>query len=102
MGLFGRSKEIALPKVSDLFSVGALEFVTTTVAPKVANGEYGVKYGDVAKTLLNAVKTPDKELTKRELNGVIFSAGAMTKIEPKLAPVLNEAIARFKAFKKQK
>ena len=102
MGLFGRSKEIALPKVSDLFSVGALEFVTTTVAPKVANGEYGVKYGDVAKTLLNAIKTPDKELTKRELNGVIFSAGAMTKIEPKLAPVLYEAIARFKAFKKQK
>ncbi len=36
------------------------------------------------------------------MNKKVYFAGAMTKIEPKLAPVLNEAIARFKAFKKQK
>ena len=100
MGLFGPKKEAILPKVSDIFTPDDLQKIKTVVAPKSAAGEYG-RYGDMPKTLLQAVNDPDKSFTQREWNGIIYAAGAMTKIEPDMAPMLKAAIERYHAFKKK-
>ena len=99
MGLFGKKDEV-LPKVSDIFSAQDLQQIKDTVAAKSASGAYG-KYGGMARTLLQAVDTPEKDFNKREWNGIIYATGAMTRIEPGLEPVLKRAIERFHAFKKK-
>ncbi len=99
MGLFGSKKEVVLPKVSDIFSADDLEKIKATVGPKAENRGYG-KYSDLAKTIMQVVDTPDKEFTKKEWNGIIFSAGGLTKLEPELAPLLKGVIEKFKAFGK--
>ncbi len=100
MGLFGSKKNEVLPKVSDIFSAGDLQKIKDTLGQKSATGSYG-KYGDMAKTLLQVVEAPQKDYTNREWNGIIFAAGAMTKIEPGLEPILKGAVDRFHAFKKK-
>lgn len=100
MGLFGSKKDEALPKVSDIFSADDLQQIKDIVGQKSANGSYG-RYGDMAKTLLQVVDTPEKDFTKREWNGIIFAAGSMTKLEPDLAQMLKGIIDRFHAFKKK-
>ena len=95
MGLF-TSKP--MPKVADIFTADDLKKIKEVVGLKAENKEYG-RYGDEAKTLMQVIESPEKEYTKREWNGIIFSAGAMTKIEPELAPTLKGIIERFHAFK---
>lgn len=95
MGLFNSKP---MPKVADIFTAEDLQKIKEVVGLKAGNKEYG-KYGDMAKTLMQVVEAPEKEYTKREWNGIIFSAGAMTKIEPELAPTLKGIIERFHAFR---
>ena len=99
MGLFGSKKEIVLPKVSDIFSAEDLGKIKEIVGPKAESRGYG-KYSDLAKIIMQVVDTPDKEFTKKEWNGIIFSAGGLTKLEPELEPLLKGVIAKFKAFGK--
>lgn len=98
MGLFGSKKDKIMPKVSDVFSAQDLEKIRGVVGPKQAAKGYG-KYGSMAATLMEVVQNPDKEYSKREWGGIIYSAGAFTKIEPELAPMLKEAIGKYKKFK---
>ena len=97
MGLFG-SKQ-AVPKVSDIFLPDDLQIINDVIGSRIESGSYGIRYGDLPKTLMQAVNDPEKEYTKREWNGIIYSAGAMTKLEPDLAPMLKGIIDRFHAFK---
>ena len=80
------------------FYSGGFKKIKEVVGLKAENKEYG-RYGDEAKTLMQVIESPEKEYTKREWNGIIFSAGAMTKIEPELAPTLKGIIERFHTFK---
>ncbi|MBR0342488.1 MAG: hypothetical protein IJH64_09680 [Oscillospiraceae bacterium] len=98
MGLFGSKKEKAMPKVTDIFSAQDLEKIAGIVGPKQAAKGYG-KYGALAATLMEVVNNPDKDYSKKEWGGIIYSAGAFTKLEPELAPMLKEAIAKYKKFK---
>ena len=58
--------------------------IEEVVGPKQASKSYG-KYVFMAATLMEVVKNPDKEYSKRELAGIIYAAGGFTKIEPDLA-----------------
>ncbi len=98
MGLFGSKKDKVMPKVSDIFSAQDLQKIEQVVGPKHASKSYG-KYGSMAATLMEVVKDPDKEYSKREWAGIIYAAGGFTKIEPDLTPMLKEAIGRYKQFK---
>jgi len=98
MGLFGSKKDKVMPKVSDIFSAQDLQTIEEVVGPKHAGKSYG-KYGSMAATLMEVVKNPDKEYSKREWTGIIYAAGGFTKIEPDLAPMMKEAIGKYKQFK---
>ena len=87
-----------MPKVSDIFSAEDLQKISDIVGPKHASKSYG-KYGSMAATLMEVVKNPDREYSKKEWNGIIYATGGFTKIEPELAPMLKEAIGKYKKFK---
>ncbi len=97
MGLFGNKK--MMPKGSDIFSPEDLQRINDVIGPKMENRAYGIRYGDFPKTLMQVVKTPEKEFTKHEWNGIIYAAGVLTKLEPDLAPILKGAIEKFRALK---
>ena len=103
MGLFGfgGKKEEVFPKVSDIFSADDLQKIKDVIGPKHANGEYK-KYDDMAGVLLDVANNPDKDFGKTwgAFGGIIFSAGAFTKVEPELAPMLKGAVDKFHAFQK--
>ena len=98
MGLFGSKKDKAMPKVTDIFSAQDLQKIEEVIGLKHANKSYG-KYGSMAATLMEVVKNPDKEYSKREWADIIYAAGGFTKIEPDLAPMLKEVIGKYKQFK---
>lgn len=98
MGLFGKKQEV-LPTVADIFTADELQKIKDVVGAKAENNGYGLRYGGVAKTLMQVVNAPEKAFTKREWRGIIYSAGAMTKLEPEIAPILKSAIAKFHTFK---
>ena len=98
LDLFGKKDEI-LPKVSDIFSEADLQKIVDVIAPKARMGDYG-KFSDVAKTLLQVLDEPEKGFSKKEWNGIIFSVGSLTKLEPELAPMLNGIVEKFHAFMK--
>ena len=102
MGLFGSKKDMPKIKASELFSEELFQKVNDEVGNKFKGGEYGIKYNDFAKSLIDFASDPNKEYTEKELRGVIYSAGCFTKIEPDLAPLLNEAISKYKELKKNK
>ncbi len=103
MGLFGsKKKDEKTAALAEFFSGDELQKIRDTVAPKVESGAYG-KYSNIAEALLDAVNEPQKTYTAKELGkvgGVLYCAGAMTKMEPALADTLVGAIAKMKAFKK--
>ena len=102
MGLFGfgDKKEEVFPKVSDIFSEEDLQKIKDVIGPKHANGSYKKDYDNMAEVLLDVADNPDKDFGKTwgAFGGIIFSAGAFTKIEPELAPMLKSAIDKFHAF----
>ena len=98
MGLFGSKKEEVMPKVSDVFSAELLQKIREIVGPKQSGRAYG-KYGDMAETLLKAAEDPEKECSKREWTGIIYAAGGFTKLEPQLAPMLKQAIEKYRSLK---
>lgn len=103
MGLFGsKNKAEKTAKISEFFSDSDLQKIRDTVGPKVQSGAYG-KYSYMAEALLDAANEPGKVYTSKELTrmgGVLYSAGAMTKMEPELAGILGGAIEKMKAFRK--
>ena len=102
MGLFSK-KEKVYPKVSDIFSEECLQKILAVVKPRLENGGYGNKQNDsMAKLLCEVAEHPDEDYGDLwdRIGGIIFSAGAFTKVEPSLAPLLKEAVSKSKAFKK--
>ena len=102
MGLFGSKKPEKTAKMKEFFSEQDLKTIVETVEPKVKRRMYG-KYASFAETLLAAAKDPETILVDRELrsmSGLLFSAGAMTKMEPSLKPILQPAIEKLRAFSK--
>ena len=98
MGLFGSKKDAPKTLGSDIFSPEHCQKILSVVKSK----DYGAKYSDIKSGLVEIAENPDKEYTAKDLTKYIYSAGCFTKMEPELAPMLNEAIAKFKEFKKQK
>lgn len=102
MGLFSK-KEKVYPKVSDIFSEECLQKILEVVKPKLENGGYGNKqYNSMGKLLCEVAEHPNEDYGDLwdRIGGILFSAGGFTKIEPALAPLLKEAVAKSKAFKK--
>ena len=102
MGLFSK-KEKVYPAVSDIFSEECLQKIIAVIKPKLENGGYGNKQNDaMAKLLCEVAEHPETDYGDlwERIGGIIFSAGAFTKVEPALTPLLNEAVAKHKAFKK--
>ena len=97
-GLFGKKEEI-MPMVSDIFSPEDIEKIVDVIGPKARMGDYG-KFSETAKAILQILDEPEKGFSKRDWNGIIFAAGALTKLEPDLAPMLNNIIDKFHAFGK--
>ena len=97
MGLFGK-KDLPKFKASEIISEEDCKKILATVKP----GSYKTAYNPMAETLCDFAKSPDKEYDEKELAKVVYSAGCFTKIEPDLAPILNEGIKKFKELKKQK
>ena len=97
MGLF---KPKVTPKVADIFTAEERQTIQNVIGLKAKTKGYG-KYNDMAETLMQVADAPGKDYSWREWNGIIFSAGAMTKLEPTLAPALKAAIDRFHEFKKK-
>ena len=99
MGLFGGKKDMPKVKASELLSDELIQKINSVVATK----NYGIKYDDFARSLVNFVKEPDKEYTEKDLRVVVYSAGIFTKLEPDLANLLNEnLINKYKELKKNK
>lgn len=101
MGFFGSRKKKALPSVADVFSTEDLQRIGEVIGPKRDSKSYKMRYRDLADHIMWVVEAPEKSYTKREWNGIIYAAGAMTKLEPELAPMLKAAIERFHAFRKK-
>lgn len=101
MGLFGSKKEMMRATPIDVFSQETLDTIKDVVDPKLENREYG-KYRGMAEMLLVAVRKADEEFNEKEWRSILYAAGAMTKIEPSLAPMLQAGIDRFHALKKGK
>lgn len=97
MGLFGSKKH--LPAITDVFSADAIKKILDVAGPKLTCNSYG-KYTDYAEILLSALANPAQEQDKRGWDRIMFSAGVMTKVEPELTAVLTDAIAKYKALKK--
>ncbi|MCR4689406.1 MAG: hypothetical protein K5745_07660 [Saccharofermentans sp.] len=96
MGLFGKKKEIPPVKASELFSQELMDKINTVVATK----SYGGAKDAARDSLVDFAKDPDKVYEFKDLGNVIYSAGVFTKVEPDLAPMLNEAITKYKTLKK--
>ncbi len=105
MGLFGSKKtekEVRTAKITDFFSEDDLQKIRELVEPKAKNREYK-KYNELAENLVKVVNESDTEYTPKSIasmTGPLFSAAAMTKMEPSLKPMLDEAIKKMQAFKK--
>ena len=92
-------KDMPKVKASELLSDELIQKINNIVATK----NYGIKYDDFAKSLVNFVKDPDKEYSEKDLRGVVYSAGIFTKLEPELANLLNDnLIKKYKELKKNK
>lgn len=101
MGLFGSKKEMMRATPVEIFTQETLDTIQAVVEPKVNDRSYG-KYRGMAEMLLVAVRKSDEEFNEKEWRSLIYAAGAMTKIEPSLAPMLQAGIDRFHAMKKGK
>ena len=105
MGLFGSKKtekEVRTAKITDFFSEDDLQKIRELVEPKAKKWEYN-RYNELAENLVKAVNEPDTEYTPKSIatmTGPLFSAAAMTKIEPSLKPRLDAAVKTMQAFKK--
>ena len=99
MGLFRSKKNALQAKPVDIFSQDTLDSIKEIVEPKVQNGDYG-RYRGMAEMLLVAVRKADEDFNEKEWKTILYAAGAMTKIEPSLAPALQAGIDRFHALKK--
>jgi len=104
MGLFGsKKKEDKKALLTDFFSQQDIDKIKETLAPKEAAGAYG-KYNYLAKALLDTVQDPSQEFTVKDVSGMyglLFTAGAVTKMEPELESVLKPAIEKMQSFKKK-
>ncbi|MBQ4271997.1 MAG: hypothetical protein II718_09235 [Clostridiales bacterium] len=102
MGLFGnkkQSKELPVIKGSDIMSSELAEKIISVAGHK----DYGIQAAPYVSSIVDFAKSPDKEYTKKDkdLTAAIMGAGMLTKLEPDLAPLLNDAIAKYKEFKKR-
>ena len=105
MGLFGSKKpekEVRTAKITDFFSEEELQKIRDLVEPKAKRWEYH-RYNELAENMVKAVNDTEKEYTPKSIatmDGPLFSAGAMTKMEPSLKPMLEAAVKKMQAFKK--
>lgn len=101
MGLFeSKKKEEKVAKITDFFSAEDLSKIKGLIEPRKAERKYQQKYIDIVDCLLAAVSNPEKSLDKKEVTKILFSVGAMTKIEPSLNSILTPAIDKMRAFRK--
>ena len=100
MGLFGSKKtEEATARITDFFSAEDLQKIKGLVGQKKAEHMYKLQYIDVVDCLLDAASNTEKPLDKKEIRKILFSVGAMTKIEPTLNPIFTPAIGKMRAFR---
>ena len=91
-------------KATDLVSPEDMQKIQGVIEEKARAGKYG-QYNDMAEQLMRLVSNPEKEYSLKEQGkwgGIVFSAGAMTKLEPELAPILNGITARFRKIRKNR
>ena len=101
MGLFDSKKsEEKVARITDFFSAEDLSKIKGLIEPGKAERKYKLQYMDIVDCLLTAVNNPEKILNKKEVTSILYSVGAMTKIEPSLNSILSPAIIKMRAFRK--
>ncbi len=100
MGLFGsKNKEEAVARITDFFSMEDMATIKGLVGPKKAGKMYKLQYMDMVDCLMDAMENIEKPLRKKDVTKILYSSGAMTKMEPSLTPILNAAIIKMRAFR---
>ena len=102
MGLFGskKKKEEATARITDFFSAEDMSKIKELVGQNKAEHMYKMQYMDIVDCLLEAINNTEKLIGKKEVGQILFSVGAMTKMEPSLNPIFNPAIEKMRAFRK--
>ena len=101
MGLFGnKNKEEVTAKITDFFSIEDMSKINDLVGPKKARNMYKAQYTEIVDCLLDAINNAEKAIGKKEVTKILYSVGAMTKMEPSLTPILGPAIEKMRAFRK--
>ena len=101
MGLFGnKNKDEVTARITDFFSIEDMSKINDLVGPKKARNMYKAQYAEIVDCLLDAINNTEKAIGKKEVTKILYSVGAMTKIEPLLNTIFSSAIEKMRAFRK--
>lgn len=103
MGLFDflkkENKNEEMVKMTDFFSPGDMNEVATLVKKNSRGVNYRTVYQQTAaKTIVSFMSHPDKAYSFDKMDGFIKVAGTIMEMEPSLKPILEDGIARIRAY----